>query len=519
MANELATAYIALVPSLKGAKGTIEKQLGGIDTTRVGNDMGSRTSAGFGKGFSAVKGVITAVAASAAVGFAAEFTKSAVSAFAESEQLVGGVEKIFNEMDNSVILEDAKKAYSELGMSANEYLTVINQTGAAFAATMGDEAGYKTARLGMMAISDYASGTGRSVSELSDKFTLITRSTQSYQSIADQFSGILPATSADFLKQAKAAGILSQAYEDLKDVPIDEYQAAVASMLEQGVAAMGLTNNTVDESVKTISGSLAAAGASWKNWVAGLADENANMEELTRTLVETIAISAGLIIPRIGEIVSNLGVLMAEQLPGIINDITTYITENAPQMADAALDFLGQMIPALASVGAALVANAAIIVGELLNSLAERAADFLAAGAEMISGVILGFKDGTIKFFEAIKEVCAGAINAVKEFFGIHSPSRVMRDMFGYVGEGMALGLRDSESTVNRAMGDLIGGAYDVAAGFNPSLSASMTPYGFGAGSNNINVYIEGRSLADINAIDQFVEMVEMQARLNPVGI
>ena len=94
-----------------------------------------------------------------------------------------------------------------------------------------------------------------------------------------------------------------------------------------------------------------------------------------------------------------------------------------------------------------------------------------------------------------------------------------MRDMFGYVGEGMALGLHDSESVVNEAMDDLIGGASDIAAGFNPSLSASMTPYGFGAGGSNINVYIEGRSLADINAIDQFVEMVEMQARLNPAGI
>lgn len=282
---------------------------------------------------------------------------------------------------------------------------------------------------------------------------------------------------------------------------------------------MGITGTTAAEASLTISGSIASAQAAWTNWMTGLGNENANMEELTNQLVDTVATAAGNIIPRIGQIMSGLGATLSEQLPIIINDLTTYITENSGQMADAALDFMGQMVPALLQVGAALVVNAAIMVDGLLKSLAERAADFLAAGAEMISGVILGFKDGTIKFFDAIKEVCAGAINAVKEFFGIHSPSRVMRDMFGYVGEGMALGLRDSESTVNKAMGDLIGGAYDVAAGFNPSLSASMTPYGFGAGGNNITVYIEGRSLADINAIDQFVEMVEMQARLNPAGI
>ena len=280
---------------------------------------------------------------------------------------------------------------------------------------------------------------------------------------------------------------------------------------------MGITGTTAAEASLTISGSIASAKAAWTNWMTGLGNENANMEELTNQLVETVATAAGNIIPRIGQIMAGLGSTLAEQLPIIINDLTTYITENSGQMADAALDFMGQMVPALLQVGAALVVNAAIMVGELLDSLAERAADFLAAGAEMISGVILGFKDGTIKFFDAIKEVCAGAINAVKEFFGIHSPSRVMRDMFGYVGEGMALGLHDSESVVNKAMDDLIGGAYDIAAGFNPTIGGSVAPYGFGG--SNINVYIEGRSLADINAIDQFVEMVEMQARLNPAGI
>ena len=519
MANEIATAYLALVPTLKGAQASITKQLNGVDTTAAGRGMGDKASAGFGSGFASVKGVLTTIAASAAVGFAAEFTKSAISAFSDYEQLAGGVEKIFDEMDYSKILGDAQEAYRELGMSANEYLTAINQTGASFAATMGDEAGYETARLGMMAISDYASGTGRSVSELTDKFSLITRSTASYQSIADQFSGILPATSADFLAQAQAAGALSGEYEKLTEVPIEEYQAAVAAMLEQGVAAMGLTGNTLAEAEGTISGSLAAMSASWENWIAGLADEDANVEELTSRLVETVAAAAGNIIPRIGEVVANLGALMSEQLPIIINDITTYITENSGQMADAALNFLGQMVPALLQVGVALVANAAIMVDGLLKSLLERAVDFMAAGGDMIGGIVEGIKDGAFKVWDAIKEVCANALDAVKDFFGIASPSKVMREMFGYVGEGMALGLSDSESTVNAAMKHLVTGAEGIAADFNPTIGASLTPYGYKAGGNNITVYIEGRDLAGINAIDQFVEMVEMQARLNPTGI
>ena len=56
--NELATAYLALVPSLKGAKKSIERQLAGVDTASAGRAMGDRASAGFGSGFGAIKGLV-----------------------------------------------------------------------------------------------------------------------------------------------------------------------------------------------------------------------------------------------------------------------------------------------------------------------------------------------------------------------------------------------------------------------------------------------------------------------------
>ena len=213
----------------------------------------SKLSSSLGKGLATAAKIGTAAVGAAATGLAA-LTKSAVDGFAEYEQLAGGAAKIFDEMNQADILRDAQNAYKDLGLSANQYLAVINDVGATFAATMGDAAGYEAAKTGLKAISDYASGTGKNVDELSSKFTLITRSTSSYQSIADQFSGILPATSAGFLEQAQAAGILSDSYTQLTEVPIDEYQAAVSKMLEQGVADLGLANNTVMESETTISG-------------------------------------------------------------------------------------------------------------------------------------------------------------------------------------------------------------------------------------------------------------------------
>lgn len=284
-----------------------------------------------GKGLKTAAKIGTAAVATAAAGVAA-LTKQSVKSFAEYEQLAGGAQKIFDKMDFSKIEKDAKNAYKTMNMSANEYLSIINDVGAAFSATMGDEAGYEAAKKGLQAISDYASGTGKNVNELSQKFTMITRSTSSYQSIADQFSGILPATSADFLEQAQAAGYLSTAYKTLTDVPIAEYQAAVSAMLQQGVEGLNLAGNTAAETANTVTGSLAAAQAAYSNWVTALADENANLEEQTEILINSYVAVADNILPVVGRVFEGIGAVIDEKGPELFERGATYFVEHIPNL-------------------------------------------------------------------------------------------------------------------------------------------------------------------------------------------
>ena len=118
---------------------------------------------------------VTTVVGGALIGI----TKQSVEAYGELEQLAGGAKKIFDEMDYAKIEEDAKQAYKTMNLSASEYLALINDVGATFASTMGDERGYDTAKKGLQAISNYATGTGKNVDLLGQKFTMITRSTSS----------------------------------------------------------------------------------------------------------------------------------------------------------------------------------------------------------------------------------------------------------------------------------------------------------------------------------------------------
>lgn len=330
------------------------------------SDKISNLSSKLGDGLKTAAKIGTAAVGAAAAGITA-LTKSAVDGFAEYEQLAGGAAKIFDEMNQADILRDAQNAYKDLGLSANQYLAVINDVGATFAATMGDAAGYEAAKNGLKAISDYASGTGKNVDELSQKFTLITRSTASYQSIADQFSGILPATSAGFLEQAQAAGILSGKYKQLTEVPIDEYQAAVSKMLEKGVSDLGLANNTMDEAFSTLSGSLTMAKGAWSNLVTGLANDSADLDTLINNFVESVVAATRQIIPTIGKALDGIGTLINEIVPVALDYIPKIIVEFLPKIAESAVGIV-------TSIGAAIFDNIDKILEfgqQMLDSLLE----------------------------------------------------------------------------------------------------------------------------------------------------
>lgn len=354
-----------------------------------------------------------------------DFGKQAIESYAEYEQLAGGAQKIFDQMDYSRIAQDANNAYKELGLSANQYLAVINDVGATFAATMGDEAGYEAAKTGLKAISDYASGTGKNVNELSQKFTLITRSTSSYQSIADQFSGILPATSAGFLEQAQAAGLLSDSYTQLTEVPIAEYQEAVSKMLEQGVADLGLANNTMEEAFTTVSGSLAMAKAAWQNWLTALGDSNADIQGKTDELISSIETAAGNIVPVAEKVLSSIGQSLETKLPELLSKAVTFVISNLPQIVAlglqlifALIEGLGQGFEQLISMMDAWTQEA--IVTPVRNKI-EEFKTTIQEGFETAKSTALAtfdsIKTGIAEKIDAAREKVHEAIEKIKSFF------------------------------------------------------------------------------------------------------
>lgn len=310
--------------------------------------------------------------------------KQAVQAYGEYEQYVGGTKKIFENMDFSQIQKDAASAYKDLNMSASQYFNAINLAGASFAQTMGDKKGYETARTGMKAIADYASGTGKNIEELNTKYQMISRSATVYQSIADQFSGILPQTSKDFLKQAQSAGLLEKRYKKLTDVPLDKYQQAVTKMIEKGVKSLGLLGNTAMESTKTLTGSLNMTKAAWENLLVGFADETADFDVLIDNLIESATAAGKNLVPRVEQVIGGIGRAIEKLLPIALEKAPKAIVSYAPQVLNALQKLLSVIYTSLSDTLVNTDWNA--LGGKVADGLNQIDWVTLFAGAAQIAG-------------------------------------------------------------------------------------------------------------------------------------
>lgn len=424
----------------------------------------SKISHSLGNGLKTAAKVGTAAVGTAMSGIAA-LTTAGIKSFAEYEQLAGGAQKIFDEMDYSKIEQDAQNAYKTLNISANQYLATINDVGATFAATMGDEAGYLTAQRGLQAIADYASGTGKNVDALSEKFTLITRSTSSYQSIADQFSGILPATSKDFLKQAQASGFLSTKYKELTKVPVAEYQQALSKMLEKGVDDLGLAGNTAAETANTITGSLAASKAAWSNLVAGFADDNADFEVLVGNFIETLVGdgqgNGGVInniIPRVEIAMQGAGKMIEKLMPIIIDTVPQIVTEWLPKILKSGISIVSSIYNGIKENKSAIIDGAMETVWSLIDTITdpETLADILATGVDIILEIAAGLAKGIPDLIAKIPEI----VGAIVDEFGEHWEDWVDigSGIISALWDGLVIAWEDVTSWFSDAWNSLFGG-------------------------------------------------------------
>lgn len=119
-----------------------------------------------GNGLKTAAKVGVAAVGAAATGIAA-LTKQAVSAYAEYEQLVGGVETLFKG-SAGLVQEYAAEAYKTAGMSANQYMETVTSFSASLLQSLGGdtEAAAKVSDMAIRDMSDNANKMGTSMESI-----------------------------------------------------------------------------------------------------------------------------------------------------------------------------------------------------------------------------------------------------------------------------------------------------------------------------------------------------------------
>ena len=282
---------------------------------------------------------VAAAGVTAAVGATAALTGAAVSAYSDYQQLTGGVETLFDKSAGK-LMEYANNAYQTAGMSANTYMDTVTSFSASLLQGLGGDTGtaVEIANMALTDMSDNANKMGTDINMIRDAYQGFAK--DNYDMLDNLKLGY-GGTQAEMARLINESGVLGDSMEvtaeTVKDVPFDKMIEAIHQVQYE----MGITGTTAVEASTTIEGSINMAKAAWENWLAGMANPDADMGALTDQLVQSVITAGENIIPAVGTVMANLGSAIQEQLPVVMEGVSAALQNILPPDLFNTLSTLG----------------------------------------------------------------------------------------------------------------------------------------------------------------------------------
>ena len=403
------------------------------DATNTASKMSSVMK---GIGSSAIKvGKGLAVAGAAAATAVTALVSKSVGAFADYEQLTGGVETLFGAGGRSVeeyaqsvgksvsdvqgkydslmsaqnvVLENANKAYMTAGMSANEYMDTVTGFSASLISSLGGDTN-KAA--------DYANSALVDMSDNANKMgTNMTDIQNAYQGFAKQNYTML-----DNLKlgyggtQAEMKRLLG----DAQKLTGQKYDISSFADITQAIHAiqtqMDITGTTAKEASTTISGSWGSLKAAFQNVLVGLTTGGDMFDQSLDALINTAVTFGQNIIPAIkgalsgiGYLIEGLAPVIGETIPPLINDLAPTLansavslisslvnglTQSATQFSECLSNMIIVAVAGISSVVPQLLDAASKIVSNLMQGLTNSMPQIVNGAVTLIEGLVDGLVD------------------------------------------------------------------------------------------------------------------------------
>ena len=300
-----------------------------VDETGLKKGLGSMKKLGATarKSFLAIGAAATAATVA--------ITKMAVSAYADYEQLVGGVETLFKGSAQKVI-DYANDAFYTAGVSSNEYMQQVTSFSASLIrSTAGDtDKAADIANMALIDISDNVNKMGSSMESV----------TLAYQGFAKQQYMLLDnlklgygGTKAEMERLLNDAQALTGVTYDINNLA-DVYSAIHAIQEE-----LDITGTTAKEAEKTITGSANMMKAAWQNVLSAIAG-GGDLDRAINNLVYSVQKYFENIMPVVERSLVGIGRLIEQVAPMLVQNVASALIQSIPSLINA----IYQMIIGLA---------------------------------------------------------------------------------------------------------------------------------------------------------------------------
>lgn len=349
----------------------------------------------------AVKASAAAVGAASA-GVAALGT-ACINAYADYEQLAGGVETLFKDSAET-IHSFADNAYKTAGLSANEYMETVTSFSASLLQSLDGDT-EKAAAAADLAITDMADNANK-------MGTAMESIQYAYQGFAKQNYTMLDNLKLGYGGTKEEMQRLLADAEKLSGVKYDlSSYADIVEAIHVIQTEMGITGTTAKEASTTIQGSVASMKAAWANLMVGMADDTQNFDMLLSNFIESIGTVADNLLPRIGVVIEGMGKLVAGLAPEIASALPTLTNELLPNLVELGVQSISALVQGIQENGDSLAAGALSIVG----TLAEGIAELLPMVADTAASLAVSLADGLTESLPNIIPVAIETISTLVE--------------------------------------------------------------------------------------------------------
>ena len=146
------------------------------------------------------------------------------------------------------------------------------------------------------------------------------------------------------------------------------------------------------------------------------------------------------------DILLSAGDAVAELLSGLVAEL--------PNILAAGFDLIVSLIEGIGNAYPDIIAAAGEVAKKLWDTI--KNTDWLQVGKDIINGLIKGIGAMGNALWTAAQNIARSALNAIKKFLGIASPSKVMRDQVGkWIPSGVAVGIEANTKPLTEALHDM----------------------------------------------------------------